>query len=461
MDNFRMWAFWRRTIYGGSFLLFWVAVGTLTYYLNFTVPPTCFDGILNGSEVEVDAGGTCVQIPSSQVISPEVVWAQSFEITPGQYNAVGYIENRNVVAGAPNMRYTFTFRNESGDIITERNGTTVLPPNSAYPVFEGRVFTDGQVIAQTELVLEPADLWLPATNDSSQFVTLDIDLQDVDERPRLDVTLQNDALTAAEDIEVVATIFNDGGTAVAASETFIENFAARDTQDIVFTWPNSIAKTVRSCSIPTDVILGIDLSGSMNNDQDNPPQPVTDALAAASSFIENLGINDQIGVVTFATEGSLVQPLTDLHVGAAAIVEGLTIAPESEVGFTNTSAAIELAAAELVSSRHDVNARRAFVMLTDGLPTAEDDSSDPEAEAVAAARAMSVDGADVYAIGLGDNVNQQFIRSLASTESNAYLVPDRSDLDQIYSAITASLCEVGPTKIEVIAKTPTNFAPLR
>jgi Mg-chelatase subunit ChlD len=100
------------------------------------------------------------------------------------------------------------------------------------------------------------------------------------------------------------------------------------------------------------------------------------------------------------------------------------------------------------------------VLLTDGLPTAAGDI-DAVAEAQSAAAALAASGADVYIVGLGQQVDQTFIRSIASDPDNAYLAPSRSDLAAIYDQITASLCEVGPTKIEVIAKTKTNFAPLR
>lgn len=461
MDNFRWWAFWRRAIYGGGFLLFWSVVGTVTYYVFYNVEPTCFDGVLNGSEIEVDAGGTCVRLASSQVMSPQVAWAQSFETVPGQYNAVAYIDNRNVNAGAKKLDYTFTFKDNAGQVITTRSGSTELPPNSSLPVFEGRVFTEGREVATTELVIDGVDTWLPATSDSSQFVTLDRDIKDVDTRPRLNVKMQNNSIAAANNIEVVATIFNDAGQPVAASETFVENFPSRMIQDLVFTWPNSIAKTVRSCTIPTDVVLGIDLSGSMNNDQANPPQPVTDALAAAGSFVENLGTDDQVGVVTFASDATLAQPLTKQQDSAIATIAGLRITPEAETGFTNTADAFARAAVELSSGRGSADSRRAFVLLTDGLPTAADGEADPEIAARAAAQDLSDSGADVYVIGLGSDVNQNFLQSLASDQSRAYLAPSRSNLSQIYTEITASLCESGPTKVEVIAKTPTNFAPLR
>lgn len=456
MDTVRPWAIWRRIIYGSGFFASWAVVVGLVYFVNYYEPANCFDGELNGDEVEVDAGGSCIRIPVAQVTQPRVAWKESFEIAPGQYNAVAYVENRNLEAGTPEFAYTFTFYNEN-EVVATRSGTTELPPNSTYPVFEGRVFTNNQPITATEFTYENPSLWLPATNMNTQFRTVDLDLQDPDGRPKLAVRLENTALTGGRDVEVVATIFNDLGAPVTASETRINEFPAQSIQNIEFTWPQSIAKTVRSCSIPTDVVLAIDVSGSMNNDNDIPPQPLTDAVAAASSFADRVGEEDQVGIVRFATEASVVQPLTLQHSSAAAAIRSLEISEADETGFTNTAAAIEQAAMTLSSSRPD--ARRALVLLTDGLPTAEGDA-DAEELAISAAESLSNSGADVYAIGLGNGVNQLFIEQLASQPAFAYQAPQRSDLQEIYNQITEALCEVGPTKFEVIAKTATNFAPL-
>lgn len=459
METFRWWAFWRRLMYGTGFATFWVFLGVLIFYFNFYQPPNCFDGFLNGTEIEIDAGGTCVRVPSGQVIQPNIVWSESFEITPGQYNAVAYVENRNQTIGTPELPYTFSFLS-NGVEVARRSGTTALPPNSVYPLFEGRVFTDNQTVTDVELTLGTAVDWLPAASIVDQLRTSDLNLLNVDTRPRLEAKLENTSLDTIRDVEVVATIFNDVGKAVAASQTFVETFFARTAQDIVFTWPNTIAKTVRSCSIPTSVLVGIDLSGSMNNDQAAPPQPVTDALAAASTFVGGLQPADRVGVVTFASEGALVQPLTDTHAAVIDLVRDLTIDPAEETGQTNTAAAFALATAELSSVRHSADARRAFVLLTDGLPTAGG-TQEAITAAKRAAQTLIDSGADVYVIGLGQNVDASFIQSIASGPGQAYLAPSRSDLSAIYASITDSLCEVGPTKIEVLVKPPVTFAPLR
>ncbi len=460
MSKFRPWAFWRRLKYGFGFASFWSVIGVLIWFVNFYEPANCFDGMHNGVESGVDCGGNCVRICSATVLPPRLVWTESFKITNGQYNAVAYVENNNQIAATTELKYTFQLL-DKGTVVAERSGTTILPPNSVYPIFEGRIFTENLAeVTETNIVLETVDVWQPASVGRDQFRSLDISLTGADSRPRLDVVIENTEVTPASDIEVVATIFNENGDPVASSQTFIEQISPRATTDIVFTWPNSIAKTVKSCVVPTDVVVGIDLSGSMNNDGSNPPQPVTDALAAASTFVSSLKDEDQVSVVTFATQAQVTTQLTNLTAPVATEIKGLTISPREETGYTNTGAALETARAELNSFRHNGNARRVLVLLTDGLPTAQGDD-DVINKAVATAESLDEEGIEVFAIGLGTNVDATFIAQLASDESNSFIAPTGADLDAIYAEITSSLCESGPTKIDVIAKTRTNFTPLR
>lgn len=392
-----------------------------------------------------------MRICSADVLPPRVMWAKSFEITEGQYNAVAYVENPNQTAGAPVLKFTFELLNE-GVVVVEHSGTTVLPPNSAYPVFEGKIAVDKNIkITETRLVLEPVDLWLPASVGRDQFRSTDINLTGVDARPRLDVKIENTELRDAEDVEVVATVYNEDGAPATASQTFIERIEARSTKDIVFTWPNSIAKTVKSCEVPTDVAVAIDLSGSMNNDGGNPPQPITDALEAAGQFVGSLQDKDQVAVVTFATKASVVNELTTGHRAVAGSISSLTIDPREESGYTNTVEALLTAKSELNSERHNPNARRVLVLLTDGLPTVAG-KEDIVSVAEATALEMSKGSIEIYAIGLGHNVDQEFIQKIASDAGNAYFAPSVADLEKIYAEITSSLCEVGPTKIEVLPK---------
>jgi Mg-chelatase subunit ChlD len=458
--SIRPWAIWRRTLYMSGFL---AVIGTITVTLYFSLiheTPTCFDEKKNGYESGIDCGGSCVRICAADLMAPEILWAQSFKIADGQYNTVAYIDNRNQLAGTPNLSYTFELVS-NGEVVATRSGVVSLPPKTTYPLFEGRIFVDnGKPITETRLTIDPSPLWLPASVSYGQFSKLNQDLVSADSRPRLNVEIENSGLTEANDVEVVATIFNAAGQPVTASQTFVDSIEARETKEIVFTWQTPIARTVKSCIVPTDVALVIDLSGSMNNDSENPPQPLTDTLVAASQFTKDLSQKDQISLITFATNAILNTPLTNSHVSVSETVSSLVIGPSEESGFTNTEAAIKLAAAELASERHNEDARRVLVLLTDGLPTSSstDDVINP---AIAAAKQLNSTGVEIHAIGLGDGVDKNFISAIASSPENAHFAVSGDVLSAVYKKITSELCESGATRIDVISKPVATFAPLQ
>jgi Mg-chelatase subunit ChlD len=477
MSSFRPWAFWRRVQYGAGFMAFLGMVTTLVYFFVFYNPASCFDGMQNDLEIGVDCGGSCVRICAFTVAPPEVRWANSFRIFDGQYNAVAYIENKNSVAATEKLEYTFKLYNGS-EVIAERSGVTILPPNSVYPVFEGRIATkDGKIPTETKIELKTADVWQPATVGRTQFKTLDVELLSTDTRPRLNVAIENTELTDATDVEVVATIFNRAGEPVTASQTFVDDFGSRSTKDVVFTWPSSIAKTVRSCEVPSDIMLVLDRSGSMAADGGVPPEPLESAKKAAQSFIEMVRPTDQVGFLSYATLPSTPIEQT-LSANAAVIKESInkTVMGTDGTQYTNMGAAIDAALIELTSTRHREDARKVIVFLTDGDVTRPLNPNTGLADreyAATFARSMAAKAkaADVtlYTIGFGDVFSTvdaverdvALIEDLASDPANFFTAPSIAELESVYEKIAGELCEEGPTRIEVITKTSTNFAPLR
>jgi Mg-chelatase subunit ChlD len=478
MSTFRPWAIYRRLQYAFGFVAVCNVLAFGVYFLFFYTAATCFDGVQNGNEIGVDCGGECVRICAFTVTPPQIVWAESFKIIDGQYNAVAYIENKNVVAATPALSYTFKLV-DNGVVIAERSGTTILPPNSVYPIFEGRITTlDGREPTQTLIEIEPIELWQPATIGRTQFRTLDVQLLSTDTRPRLNVAIENTELTQARNVEVVATIFNRAGQPVTASQTFIDSFGARSTQNVVFTWPNSIAKTVRSCEVPSDIMLVLDRSGSMAADGGNPPEPLESAKQAAKSFVRLVRNTDLVGFMSYATRPS--NPIEQTLTGSIATLENsiqATAMGTDGVQYTDMGAAFDTALAELTSVRHREDARKVIVFLTDGDVTRPVNPATGQADreyAASYARSMAAkakgENVTIYTIGFGDFFSTtseaverdvDLIRDLASEPDLFFTAPTIADLERVYSQIAGDLCEEGPTRIEVITKTSTNFAPLR
>jgi Mg-chelatase subunit ChlD len=207
------------------------------------------------------------------------------------------------------------------------------------------------------------------------------------------------------------------------------------------------------------VILGIDVSGSMNDDWANPPEPISSVLTAARSFVERLNLEDSIGVVTYATEATLQTLLTSAHDTVAKSIGALTISKPAETGSTNTGDAIRLALEEFTSSRNNDDARKVFILLTDGLATSPD--PDPEEYALQASRAIKAANVEVFTIGVGTKVNEDFLKEIATDEKHYFLAPQRTTIGRIYEDITTAICEDGPAVIDILPKPYANFTPLR
>ena len=455
MSIVRKWAFWRRLQYGTGFGVFWLLIFGGVYITNFYQSPTCFDGRQNGEERGADCGGICSRICVFDAKAPTVQWSRSFRVTDGQYNAVGYIENINVSAASPEVPYTISLYDAQG-LIAQRMGTTILPPDSVYPVFEARIDTQGRVPTQTFMELGEITTWVTALRGREQFTVQSRELSGAGTQPRLEAQVYNNNLENVGEVEIIATIFDARGNALTSSRTFVDDFAPRTMQTAVFTWPEPIAKTLRSCDVPTDVLLAIDLSGSMNNDGDTPPEPVTSVLAAAQAFTSRLQVDDQVALVTFATEALTRNTLTSDVQQVATDIAALIIDPEEETGSTNTGDALYRGGEELVSARHNPEARQVMILLTDGLATAPDE--EPEKYALDAALKVKQQDVNVFTIGLGESVNMDFVEQIASSPKQAYKALSVADIDRIYKTITAEICEDGAAIIEVIPKTSAGFS---
>jgi hypothetical protein len=197
----------------------------------------------------------------------------------------------------------------------------------------------------------------------------------------------------------------------------------------------------------------------MNNDGGTPPEPISTALAAARSFVGLLRPSDQAGVVTYATTATLAQGLGDMHMATKTVIRTLGIDPKEEKGETNIGDAIALVQNEFLTSRHNQNARKVLVLLTDGKATGP--GTNPEAYALEAAQKARDAGITIFTIGLGSGVNDGFLSAVASDATLRYKAPSAANLDSIYRSISTALCEEGAAVIEVVAKVPVRVGSTR
>ena len=101
------WAHRRRT--RTTFIISAVGFIALAVYItvNMYTPPSCYDRKMNQDERGVDCGGSCALLCPFQVEPPQLLWARAFEVSPGTWAALAYLDNPNFNAQAPYAPFRF------------------------------------------------------------------------------------------------------------------------------------------------------------------------------------------------------------------------------------------------------------------------------------------------------------------------------------------------------------------
>ncbi len=166
-------------------------------------------------------------------------------------------------------------------------------------------------------------------------------------------------------------------------------------------------------SLPISVLLALDVSGSMEGGA------LDEAKAAAISFLDSLELQDTVGVLTFADDVNLVLPFTQDRAAARAAIEGL-VAGGGTTLYQATEFSLRLVADEGTSYR-------AIILLSDGL---DNGSVFVQDDVYSAASTL---GVPVFAIGLGEDIDREYLESVATLSGGSFAeTPSPAGLAQLY-----------------------------
>src|SRR3989344_7605336 len=154
------WAVKRQLFFIGVLVLFFLAAGFLIAYPYISKPPSCADGKQNGTETGVDCGGLCQRACLDQVDPLTILWARSFRVVAGRYNAVAYLENKNKTAAISKINYRFRFADKDNVFIGKREGSTYVPPAGRYAIFEPAIDVGNSVPLYTTFEFTQAPEWI-------------------------------------------------------------------------------------------------------------------------------------------------------------------------------------------------------------------------------------------------------------------------------------------------------------
>lgn len=243
------WATKRKFIYTAIAVL--IVVVPIGWYVmgRLYQPPTCFDGEQNQGEAGTDCGGPCSRFCAEGNERLEVLWDRSVLFESGAYNAVASVENALDGAGLKRVVYTFRLRDEAGEVIAKREGTTFVNPGENFVLFEPRIQTGYEVPVSTFLTFEEDPDWIRTTENPPKIVVLQRKISDLDTQPRLVATLRNPQLVRVQNINVTAVVYGVKGNVIGVSGTYIEAFPRTSERQVYFTWPSPFAGEVSRIDI--------------------------------------------------------------------------------------------------------------------------------------------------------------------------------------------------------------------
>ncbi len=178
-----------------------------------------------------------------------------------------------------------------------------------------------------------------------------------------------------------------------------------------------------------DMVLAVDISGSMGTEDFEPSNRLTAAKVVMDNFITQRHF-DRIGLVVFARDAFQQAPPTLDHDILQVLLEEIQLAPD--IGLEDGTAIGEGLAAAANMLRQSEARSKIIILLTDGVE--EGGVLAP----VTAAEAVGSLGIQVYTIGMGqrESIDEETLREVAQATGGAYFYAgDTETLQRTYEII--------------------------
>ena len=234
------------------------------YYLS-KPKPTCNDGVRNQSEEKIDCGGpcpSCLEIPNIEnlrVLEKEIMPAGENKV-----DVLAKLENPNSQFGAAGFDYTFSILGKSGEVVSEKKGTSfVLPGQRKY------IFAFGLESSE-----EPSSLNFRISSFKwtrfAEYQEPDINIYSKEFNlvsggagfAQLKGKMRNQSGYDFKNITVKAVLRNGESAPAAINETSFNDVRVGEEREIFLNWPNPF--TVDPASVKIEVESEVDVFSSDN-----------------------------------------------------------------------------------------------------------------------------------------------------------------------------------------------------
>jgi len=249
------WASHRQFKYFSILVIFVVLIIFAFVYPMIFKKPTCFDNKQNGTETGVDCGGACSLMCKSEITDPVILWSRAFPVVGSNYNLVAYVENRNKNSGVINAPYEFRIYDINNKLLGRREGTTFIPPNQQFAIFESRFDAGLGQIKSVSFEFLPPLIWIKKdpTLQTLPISVNNIILDNNKDTPNLSATINNDSIYDLPEFDVIAILYDADHNAINASKTHKGQLLNNNSLPVVFTWPEALS----ALPLTQDILISI------------------------------------------------------------------------------------------------------------------------------------------------------------------------------------------------------------
>lgn len=231
------WGTQRRNTILFIFFAFVLLIISYVLYYALYEPPNCFDKKFNGDEIGIDCGGSCELFCESQILNPIISFTRLFEVAPGVYNVLAYVENPNPTAGIEKVPYRFKIYDNQNVLLQERRGYMDLYPKTVIPILENSLVVGKLEATRVVFEFEQDLKWYKRELKENTILIQDEEITNIDSEPRIRAIVKNLDLKPINKVKIVAIVYDEKDNAIASSSTIFETLPPNQDLEVFLVWP--------------------------------------------------------------------------------------------------------------------------------------------------------------------------------------------------------------------------------
>ncbi len=214
-----------------------IVVGLFAYF-TFHKAPSCTDGKMNNDEEGIDCGGTmCSYLCSAGLVAPSVSFVRELPQLNGRIDVIAYLKNPNSSAAAIGVKYTVELFDANRAVIATKQGVADLAPGMETPVYLPSFFSGSGSAERAFITIDDSSYaWVRLEGAPSVPTIGSPQIAGTIPAPRVVASVMNPFPSALRGIQLVATVFDAEGNAIASSQTVVPELAPQASIDAIFTW---------------------------------------------------------------------------------------------------------------------------------------------------------------------------------------------------------------------------------